>query len=116
MNHGQPRTHKTHHGLDLGEVTTFPLIVYYVPLHEAHIQMTFCPKIPKVGTPVTLEPHNFVCKPLIKLSSIAKLYPSSRAFQRYVARRLQERKLGRFLTFNGRGSNCQFDSQPFVWS
>jgi hypothetical protein len=28
--HGQTRTHKTHHGPDLGEVTTFPLIVYYL--------------------------------------------------------------------------------------
>jgi hypothetical protein len=40
--HGQIRTHKTHHGPDLGEATTFPFIVYFVPLHEAHIQMTFC--------------------------------------------------------------------------
>ncbi len=47
MSHGQTRTHKTHHGLDLGEATTFPLIVYIVPLHEAHIQMAFCPGIPK---------------------------------------------------------------------
>jgi hypothetical protein len=47
MSHGQTQTHKIHHGLDLGEATTFPLIVYYVPLHEAHIQMTFCPKTPK---------------------------------------------------------------------
>jgi hypothetical protein len=30
-----------------GEATTFPLIVYFVPLHEAHIQMTFCPGTPK---------------------------------------------------------------------
>jgi hypothetical protein len=35
--HRKTRTHKTHHGLDLGEVTTFPLIVYFLPLHEAHI-------------------------------------------------------------------------------
>jgi hypothetical protein len=35
--HGHPQIHKTHHGLDLGEATTFPLIVYFVPLHEAHI-------------------------------------------------------------------------------
>jgi hypothetical protein len=40
--HGQIRIHKIHHGLDLGEATTLPLIVYYVPLHEAHIQTTFC--------------------------------------------------------------------------
>jgi hypothetical protein len=34
-------------GLELGEATTFTLIVYYVPLHEAHIQMSFCPRTPK---------------------------------------------------------------------
>jgi len=42
--HGQTQTHKTHHGLDLGEATTFPLIVYFVPFHVAHIQIAFCPK------------------------------------------------------------------------
>jgi hypothetical protein len=47
MNHGQIRIHKTHHGPNLGEATTFPFIVYYVPLHEAHIQMAFFPGIPK---------------------------------------------------------------------
>ncbi len=47
MNHGQTQTHKTHHGPDLGEATTFPLIVYFVLLHETHIQMAFCPKTPK---------------------------------------------------------------------
>jgi hypothetical protein len=36
-----------HHGPDLGEASTFPLIVYYVPLHEAHIQVAFCPGTPK---------------------------------------------------------------------
>ncbi len=45
--HDQTRTHKTHHGLDLGEATTFPLVVYYAPLHTGHIQMTFCPRTPK---------------------------------------------------------------------
>jgi hypothetical protein len=48
--HGQTQTHKTHHGPDLGETTTFPLIVYIVPLHEAHIQMAFCPRTPKWGS------------------------------------------------------------------
>jgi hypothetical protein len=47
MNHGQIRTPKNHHGMHLGEATTIPLIVYYVPFHEAHIQMEFCPEIPK---------------------------------------------------------------------
>ncbi len=45
--HEQTQTHKIHHGPDLGEATTFPLIVYFVALHEAHIQMTFCLKTPK---------------------------------------------------------------------
>jgi hypothetical protein len=40
--HEQTWIHKIHHGLDLVEATTFPFIVYYVPLHEAHIQMAFC--------------------------------------------------------------------------
>jgi hypothetical protein len=43
----QIRTHKIHHDPNLGEATTFPLIVYYVPFHEAHIQMAFCPGTPK---------------------------------------------------------------------
>ncbi len=38
---------QTHHGSNLGEATTFPLIVYYMPLHKTHIQMAFCPRTPK---------------------------------------------------------------------
>jgi hypothetical protein len=48
MNHEQTQIHKTHHGLDLGETTTFTLIVFYVPSHGASTQMSFCPKIPKL--------------------------------------------------------------------
>jgi hypothetical protein len=62
--------------MDLGEATTFPLIVYLLPLHEAHIQMAFClknPEIAKVGTLATLGPHNFVCKPLIEIRFESKL-------------------------------------------
>jgi hypothetical protein len=47
MSHGRLWTHKTHHGLNLGETTTFPLIVYFALLLEAHIQMVFYP-----GTPI----------------------------------------------------------------
>jgi len=36
---------KTHHGPDLGEVTTFPLIVYFGPLHGAYIQMAFLSRV-----------------------------------------------------------------------
>ncbi len=45
------RTHKTQHDPDLGEATTFPLIVYYVTLHGAHIQMAFLPRDSRVGVP-----------------------------------------------------------------
>jgi len=79
-NHEQTQTHKTHHGTDLEEATTFPLIVYYVVAHEAHMQMAFCPGTPsgspeiaKVGTPTILGPHNFVCIPLIEMRSKEKL-------------------------------------------
>jgi hypothetical protein len=60
--HKQTQTHKTHHGLDLGEATTFPLIVYFVFGHRANTQMSFChgsPEIPKIGTLAILEAHNF---------------------------------------------------------
>ncbi len=47
INHGQTRTYKIHHGLDLGEATTFPLIIFYVLGHGANTQMSFCPETPK---------------------------------------------------------------------
>jgi hypothetical protein len=47
MNPGQTQTHKTHHGSNLGEATTFPLILYFVPIHEINTQMSFCPGTPK---------------------------------------------------------------------
>jgi hypothetical protein len=47
--HGQTQTHKTHHGLNLGEATTFPLIIFSMPDHGAYTQMSFCPKTPKLG-------------------------------------------------------------------
>ncbi len=64
-------------------------------------------------SPGTLGAHNFRLQSSIATRSEPKLQFSSRAFQRRVA--LQNRMLGRgrFLTFSGRESNCQFDSQPF---
>jgi len=44
--HGQTWTHKTHHGPNLRETITFPLIVLYVLGHEANTQMSFCPGFP----------------------------------------------------------------------
>ncbi len=119
--HGRPRTHKIHHGPNSREATTFPYIVYFVPLREAHIQMAFCPGTPNpeiatVEIPATMWDHNFLCRPPITMRSEAKLQPSSRTFQRRLARLLHVSTLGQFPTFCGRESNCQFDSQPFFWS
>jgi hypothetical protein len=78
--HGQTWIHKIHHNLDLGEATTFPLIVYSMPDHETSTQMSFCPetpipKIPKIGTPVTLEGYNFACRPSIEVRFKQKCSP-----------------------------------------
>ncbi len=116
MTHGQIQIHKIHHGPDLGEATTFPLIIYFVPGHGTSTQMSFCP-----GTPTwesnshNRDSHNFVCRPPIKMRSEAELQASSRAFQWYVARHFHARKLGPFVTFDGCESNYQFDSRPFFW-
>ncbi len=40
--------HKTHHGLDSGEATTFPLIVFSATLREGYIQMALFPGTPKL--------------------------------------------------------------------
>jgi hypothetical protein len=72
-NHGQTRTHRTHHNPNLGEATTFPLIVYFVPGHGTSTQMSFCLEIPKIRILAFLDAHNFVCRPLIEVRSKAKL-------------------------------------------
>jgi len=51
INYGQTHIHKTHHGPNLGEATTFPLIVFFVPGHEAYTRMSFCPGTPKFRVP-----------------------------------------------------------------
>jgi hypothetical protein len=86
--HEQTWTHKTHHNLDLGETTTFFLIIFFVfdhgPAPKCHFVLGLPsgnPKMPKIWTLVTLETHNFVCKPPIKVNSKAKLYPLLKAFQ-----------------------------------
>jgi hypothetical protein len=46
--HEHTLIHKTHHGPDLGEASTFPLILFSI---LSHIQMSFCLMIPKLGVP-----------------------------------------------------------------
>ncbi len=78
--HKQTQTHKTHNNLDLGEATTFPLIIYSVLGHRTSTQISFC-----FGTPkwefrnsqswdfCNFGAHNFVCRPQIEMRSKAKL-------------------------------------------
>jgi hypothetical protein len=74
--------HKIHHDSNLGETTTIPLIVLSMISHGGYTQMSFCPeipsqvensKIPQIGTPSTLEPRNFLCKPSIEVRFEANL-------------------------------------------
>ncbi len=46
MTHGHTQTH---HGPNLGEATTFPLIVFSMISHKGNIQMSFCFETPKLG-------------------------------------------------------------------
>ncbi len=48
-NHGQTQIHKTHHGPNLREATTFPLIIFFMPCFKACTQMSFCPETTKLG-------------------------------------------------------------------
>ncbi len=113
-------THKTHHGPDSGEATTFPHIVFSTARSGGYIQMAQILETPKMEsrncpswTSRTLDAHNSQLQSLIVTRFKPKLYPSSRSFQRHVALSNRMSKRGRFSTFSGWGSNCQFDSRPF---
>jgi len=47
--HGHTWTHKTRYNPNLGEATTFPLIILFVLNHGSCTQMSFCPRTPKLG-------------------------------------------------------------------
>ncbi len=64
-------------------------------------------------TPGNLNSHNSSPQARIGTSPESKLQLSSRTFQRHVALFKATSGRGRFPTFSGRESNCQFDSRPF---
>jgi hypothetical protein len=73
-------THKTHHGPDSGEATTFPQIVFSATLRGAYIQMTLFLGTPKLESrncpgwsPGTLDAHNSRLQSLIATRSKPKL-------------------------------------------
>jgi hypothetical protein len=67
-------------------------------------------------SPGTLKAHNSRLRDRIVTRSKPNLYPSSRSFQRRIALPIRTSRRGRFPTFSGRESNCQFDSRPFFCS
>jgi len=110
--------HKTHHGLDSGEATTFPHIVFFAMLRGGYIQMAFfpgTPKFPKLSRnyPRTLGACNSRLLGLITTRSKPNLYPSSRSFQQHITISIRRSGRGLFPTFSSRESNWQFDSRPF---
>ncbi len=60
--HRQPWTHKTHHGMDSREATTFPHIIFSMSLRDTYIQMVFCPGTPKEESQnyIGLDSRDFV--------------------------------------------------------
>jgi hypothetical protein len=103
--------------------TTILPIVYYVTLNGTHTRMSLFPGTP--GTPGldsrncpgwslgTLGAHNSRLRRLITTRSQPNLYLTSRSFQRRIALLIRRSRRGRFPTFSGRESNCQFNSRPF---
>ncbi len=117
-------THKTHHGPDSGVSHHLtPYSILCVRLQGLHPNDSFSwdsqVGVPKLSrnclrwSPETLNAHNSRLQSPITTRFKPKLYPSSRSFQHDVALSIRRSGRGRFPTFSGRESNCQFDSRPF---
>ncbi len=120
ISHERLWTHKTHHGPDLGKPPPSP--IYYslrlsaAPTSEWLFVLGFprrSPEITMVWTPAILRDYNSLLRPPIGTRYKSNLQLSSRAFQWCIALYLHAPWSGRFLTFSGRESNCQFDFRPF---
>jgi hypothetical protein len=104
--------------------TTILPIVYSVTLGGTHARMSLFPGTPGTPglesrncpgrSPRTLGAHNSRLRHLIATRSEPNLYPASRSFQRRIAISIRSSGRGRFPTFSGRESNCQFDSRPLL--
>jgi hypothetical protein len=58
-NREHTQTHKIPHSLNLGEVNTFPFIIFFMINHGGYIQMSFCFETFKLGVPKPLEIGTF---------------------------------------------------------
>ncbi len=118
--------HKTHHGSDsrVSHHLT-PYSILCDSLRRPRPNVTFSRDsqvgVPKLSrncpgwSPGTLGAHNSRFRSLITMRSQPNLYPSSRSFQRRISLSIRRSGRGRFPTFSGRESNCQFDSWPFFF-
>ncbi len=117
----------THHGPDSGVSHHLtPYSILCDTLRHPRPNVTFSRDswdswvgVPKLSrnypgwSPGTLGAHNSRLQSLIATRSKPNLYPTSRSFQRRIALSIWRLERGRFPTFSGRESNCQFDSRPF---
>jgi hypothetical protein len=114
-------THKIHHGPDSGVSHHLtPYSILCVTPWRGHSNgflsrdsQSGVPKLSRVGVPrlwtnITSRPNLRSGRGLNQSCS-----PSKRAFERHVALPQRTSGAGRFSTFSGRESNCQFDSRPF---
>jgi hypothetical protein len=119
MNHEQTRTHKTHHSPDLGETTTLPLIVFFVPGHKANTQMSFCPsqvgvpKFSKLGLLQLWRPITFCANLRLRWGLKQSRSLCQELFNYMWDNTYTQVNQGNFLTFSGHESNWQFDSRLF---
>jgi hypothetical protein len=120
MSHGQTRIHKTHHDPNLEEATTFPLIIYFVFGNGTNTQMSFCLETPKSRSSQSWDSCDFGGPQLFVHTSNwdeveSKVVAFIERFPMVCGTPLEHKESGRFLTFSGWESNCQFDFRPFFW-
>ncbi len=119
-------THLTHHGPDSGvshHLTPYSILCDSPRHPRSNVTFSQDSRDSQVGVPKlsrncpewspgTLGAHNSRLRSLIATMSEPNLWPSPRSFQRRIALSIRRSGRGRFLTFSGRESNCQFDSRP----
>jgi hypothetical protein len=118
MNHKHSQTHKTHHSLDLGEGTTFLLIIFLLIHHEGYHPNGVFPKTPK--SRISQFPKlgfSPLWMPIISFENFRLRWNLKQNYSKItveffstICGTLVNTCNSRwFLTFSGRGSNWHFD-------
>jgi hypothetical protein len=66
MSHGHTWIHKIHHGMNFGEASTFPFIVFSMTPMKATSKWRFS-RDSQIKILAILDAHNFLCKLLIEV-------------------------------------------------